>query len=189
VAKLLQREFVTHQDLSFDHGEDFKNEILKGLDKSAVFVFFVSRASLNSVWVKFELDQAAERLVEKKLAKAIAIRIDAAVGPDELPSWLRSISAPVIECPAAAARMIKEHISKVRSDSFPDLFLGRGKILEQVEEKMTPSDHRPPGIVALWGLPGIGRRALAKKVIKNVLDFQRAVQINVEPGDTAADVR
>ncbi len=54
---------------------------------------------------------------------------------------------------------------------------------------MTPPDHRPPGIVALWGLPGIGRRTLANKVIKNVLDFQRAIQINVEPGDTAADLR
>ncbi|MGO9615419.1 MAG: toll/interleukin-1 receptor domain-containing protein [Bryobacteraceae bacterium] len=76
VAKILQREYVIYQEFSFDHGENFKNEILKGLEKSAVFVFFVSRASLNSVWVKFELDQAAERLLEKKLAKAIAIRID-----------------------------------------------------------------------------------------------------------------
>ncbi|RDL51431.1 hypothetical protein BLJAPNOD_02565 [Ensifer sp. M14] len=54
---------------------------------------------------------------------------------------------------------------------------------------MTPSEHRPPGIVALWGLPGIGRRTLAKRVVQNVLDFQRAVVVNVEPGDSVADIR
>lgn len=189
VARSLHREFVTYQDFSFDHGEEFKNEILKGLDKSAVFVFFISRASLESFWVNFELDQAAERLLEKRLARAVGVRIDASVGFDELPSWLKSVNTPFIEYPAAAARMIKDHINRVKSKSVPDLFIGRGRSLEQVEERMTPADHRPPGILALWGLPGIGRRTLAKRVIQNVLDFQRAIQLGVEAGDTAADMR
>ncbi|TPK39236.1 tetratricopeptide repeat protein [Mesorhizobium sp. B2-5-4] len=189
VAKSLHREFVTYQEFSFDHGEAFRDEILRGLDKSAIFVLFISRSSLDSFWVNFELDQAGERLLEKKLAKAVGVRIDASVGFDELPSWLRSVNTPLLEHPAAAARMIRDHINRVKSESVPDLFIGRGRSLEQVEERMTPADHRPPGVVALWGLPGIGRRTLARRVVQNVLDFRRAVQIKVEPGDTAADLR
>ncbi len=189
VARALHREFVTYQEFSFDHGEDFKTEILKGLDKSQIFVFFISRASLESFWVKFELEQAEERLVEKKLAKAIGVRIDPTITFDELPSWLRTVNTPFLDNPAAAARMIKDHINRARSEIAPDLFIGRGKSIDQVEEKMTPVAHRPPGVIALWGLPGIGRRALARRVAQNVLDFQRTVIVNVEPGDSAADIR
>jgi tetratricopeptide (TPR) repeat protein len=188
VARNLHREFVTYQEYSFDHGEEFKNEILKGLEKSQIFVLFISRASLDSFWVNFELDQASMRLLEKRLAKAVGVRIDSSIRFDELPEWLRSVNTPLMDHPVAAARMIKDHINKLKSEAAPTLFLGRGKSLDQIEEKMTPADHRPPGVIALWGLPGIGRRTLAKRVVQNVLDFQRTIIVTVEPGDDAADL-
>jgi TIR domain len=189
VAKYLGREYIVYDVYSFDHGEGFKAEIARGLGKSNIFVFFLSRASLKSFWVDLELDQAQRKLFDHDISKAIAIRLDRSIAFEELPHWLRRNNAPFIDSPAIAARLIKEHINALKRESTPDLLIGRTADIARVEQALTPSDHRPPGIVALWGLPGIGRRAVAKRVLRDILDLQRPLAINIEPGDGIADLR
>ena len=52
VAKQLGRQYCVFDTYSFDTGEDFREAIRSGLDKSSVFVLFGSIKSLESVWVK-----------------------------------------------------------------------------------------------------------------------------------------
>jgi len=50
---------------AFAPGEDFRTAIRRTMDDADVFVFFVSRKSLASSWVRFELDEADCALYEE----------------------------------------------------------------------------------------------------------------------------
>lgn len=190
VAKSLGREYIIYDSFSFDHGKAFKDEILAGLDKSRVFVYFISKHSLDSYWVDFELTEAQKRLFGSQMAKAIAIRLDRTISISDLPHWMQRENIPFLESPSVAARLIRDHINDIKRSSTPDLFIGRSQDIERVEHALAPAnDHRPPGIVALWGLPGIGRRSVGKRISKDILDMQRSLAIEIEQGDSLGDLR
>ncbi|MBI2256015.1 MAG: TIR domain-containing protein [Proteobacteria bacterium] len=190
VAKTLGREYIVYDSFSFDHGRAFKDEIIKGLEKSRVFVFFISKNSLESLWVDFELTEGEKRLFSNQISRAIGIRLDSTIAISDLPLWLQKENVPFLESPAVAARLIKEHVNDLKRSTIPDLFIGRSKDIGRVEQALAPAnDHRPPGMAVLWGLPGIGRRSVAKRILKDVLDFQRGLVVEVEQGDSVADLR
>ena len=66
VALLLGRARVIYDDMCFNPGEDFRDSIMDGLDKSGLFVFFVSKESLASDWVKFEIDEATWKILRRE---------------------------------------------------------------------------------------------------------------------------
>jgi tetratricopeptide (TPR) repeat protein len=120
----------------------------------------------------------------------ISIIIDPDVGPDQLPLWLRNINSPYITSPQVAARLIREKIDSIRRGVLPALFMGRGQDIEKAESLLTPSlETRSPKMAVFWGLIGIGRRALAQRVARDILDFQRTVSIPIETGDSLPDLR
>jgi hypothetical protein len=63
VAEFLGRESVLYDRFSFDHGSEFSKEIIRGLDKTAVFVLFLSKHSIGRLWVDFELAEAETRVL------------------------------------------------------------------------------------------------------------------------------
>ena len=42
---------------TLEPGQDFRDQILKGLEEAGFFVGLISRASLGSIWRQFEADQ------------------------------------------------------------------------------------------------------------------------------------
>lgn len=190
VARRLGREYVVYDQYSFDHGDEFREEILRGLGKSNIFVLFVSQIALAKLWVKFEIGEAERRLLGNELSKAIGVRINGTVRNEQLPNWLQSVNCPSVSSPAATARLIRTHINEQKRASSPALLIGRRDDLEKAERALAPvAELRPPGIIVLWGLPGIGRRSVGKRVMRDVLDLERSVNVSIESGDTAADLR
>jgi len=61
VARRLGRAKVVFDAMHFEPGQDFRDAIQSGLDDTRVFVFLVSRESLDSVWCKYEVDNAEYR--------------------------------------------------------------------------------------------------------------------------------
>ncbi len=56
LASRLTRARVVFDELAFQPGQDFRNEIRKHLSASGLFVFIASRSALDSAWCRFELD-------------------------------------------------------------------------------------------------------------------------------------
>ena len=69
VAKRLGRQNIIFDRKSFEPGFDFRKLIRSGLDKSRVFVFFVSESSLKSTWVKWEIDEAEWQLIHGQIGR------------------------------------------------------------------------------------------------------------------------
>jgi len=76
VAERLGRSRIVFDEISFEPGQDFRESIKKGLDKSRLFVFFASKSSLKSLWCAFELDEANWLGVHKKLEGHLVFVID-----------------------------------------------------------------------------------------------------------------
>jgi hypothetical protein len=62
VAIHLGRAAVIFDAFEFKVGDDFRDAILAGLERSDIFVLFASRKALTSDWVKLEINTASEAL-------------------------------------------------------------------------------------------------------------------------------
>ena len=71
-ARNLGRAKVVFDEMTFEPGQDFRDQILKGLDAAGLFVFFISRASLASIWCQFEADEAQYRQISEKMGGHLA---------------------------------------------------------------------------------------------------------------------
>ncbi len=76
VARKLGRARVLYDVVSFEAGKDFRAEILRHLDKAAMFVFFASKKSLGSEWCKFEIREAEFRSVSGGIEGQLTLIID-----------------------------------------------------------------------------------------------------------------
>lgn len=78
IANLLGKDHCTYDEMCFEYGMKNIDEIFKEIDKTSIFVFFISDNSLKSDWVKDELDLAEEKLKDSshKLSQIFPIIID-----------------------------------------------------------------------------------------------------------------
>ncbi len=189
VAKELGRQFCLLDEQSFKTGEDFKTSIEKAFDESSVFVLFASQASLNSLWVKFEIEEAWYGKLQNQITKSLVFLIDSAVEPKMIPEWLqRALFRREIK-PRAIARDIRYHLDKLLRDKQHVHFIGRSHKVEELEQKLTPADgSEPPHAVFVTGLPGIGRRSFIRHTTPNILNLRKFVEITVGESDSINDI-
>jgi hypothetical protein len=160
----------SHIDLhSFKAGEDFRVEIRRTLDDSDIFVFFVSKASLSSLWCQFEIDEAELRRIRRQLRHALSIVIDDEIAINDLPEWLRRGKAIRCVSPGIAASRIEALIVAPEIDNRP--FIGRSDDLQRGIRKLATSDPFPRLIVAT-GLEGVGRKTYLQHLLADGLDLE-----------------
>lgn len=72
----LQRIWAYFDEDCFDAGEDFRNEIIKHLEDTSLFVLFVSTNSLNSSWVQFEIDEIYWQTIQRKNIQILVLALE-----------------------------------------------------------------------------------------------------------------
>ncbi len=166
VAKKLRRANVVFDDFLFDPGQDFREEILKHLDQSALFVFLASQQSIQSTWCKYEIDQAQLKRMDGGMSGQLAIIIDPKVSFADLPKWMRNAKALVQTRPSQAVRDIQQSLFSVSSPGASKPFLGRQTLqTEFVDALATTAPH----VFVINGLEGIGRRSYLERVSSDSL--------------------
>jgi hypothetical protein len=73
IAKRLGRSHVIFDEVSFDPGQDFRQQVIKGLNRSSLFVFIASKASLKSTWCLFEIDDAQQKSIDGTIEGQLTI--------------------------------------------------------------------------------------------------------------------
>ncbi len=184
VARILGRAAVIFDAFEFSVGDEFKDAILKGLSRSDIFVLFASRKALESGWVQFELASASEALVKQALSKVITFIIDPDLQLDSIPAWIKLTLVVEQYRPGLIAIEIRRLINQRLSDRLPTYFVGRRNEIDQALEiisSFTSPNHRPPLLV--YGLKGIGRRALVQAIARDNLSYSTTLFIVLKSGD------
>lgn len=188
VANELGRQYCLFDEQVFEDGEQFKGAIETMLDESAVFVLFVSEATLSRIWVQFEITEAWYRKLEAKISKALVFLLSPSIQFGELPKWLSRAKVSNVVSPKATAREIRHHLDELLRSKQQAYFEGRSADIANLQKILTPLGQRPPRIIGVYGLPSVGRRTFVNKAAQLSLSYPKTLEVPVSDGDTLIDV-
>ncbi|WHE86434.1 toll/interleukin-1 receptor domain-containing protein [Lachnoanaerobaculum gingivalis] len=188
VAEKLEREFDEHSihydEHTFEAGMKSLEEIEKCLNKTDLFVIFLSRASLNSDWVQKELFVGRESNIIKRIYP-IVIEEDLGWNDKEIPEWLKEYNLKYISKPSKAVQLIRKRLIEITWDQTPEIgckdaiFVGRNAQVQYFEERKYDYDKETVVAYFASGIVQIGRKSFLKHcfVKANILDRQTCPSI------------
>ncbi len=184
VANKVGRPFVHVDEITFHAGDELLASMERAVSDATVFVLFASRASLDSVWVSFEAEQARYLRAVRRIKKVLVVLLDDRLSAGDLPPWLRETKYLRSRSPGPIARAIRSLIDDLVQEDQHSLFVGRAEETASVQAALVSPDlGKPTSLIAICGLPGIGRRTLLARVAKDTLAYARVLTVIVEPGD------
>jgi tetratricopeptide (TPR) repeat protein len=189
VAEAIGRPFVTIDRISFRSGDELVEAMDRSAAEAAVFVAFVSRESLSSVWVQHELSEARFYSSSGRLKNPLAVMLDSRVEVSELPAWMRRYK--VIRSTAAKpiARLIRSLIDEVVHERQSPYFVNRSREVREAQAALVPLEaDRGSNFVILRGLPGVGRRSVLRRAARDSLQIDRLLVVRVAPGDAVTEL-
>lgn len=175
VAKQLGPQRCIYDDHSFQEGMKSFEEIEKGLNKTDIFVLFLSNTSLESSWVKVELKKARDLLGEQVIKRIYPIIIDPTLTYKDLriPKWIREeYNLKFVSRPTIATRKINQRLREISWDFHPRLrerkkiFVGRNDLINKFEERIHSLDLATPTCIIASGIENIGRKAFSEYCLK-----------------------
>lgn len=174
VANWLGRDEIVYDEWTFEEGEKPLDEILRGLDRTDLFVLFLSKNALQSEWVTREIREAKLLLDEEKISKIFPIIIeDGLTYEDELiPEWLKdNYNLKPIKRAQVAAKRIHNKLRELSWSKHPELkkrhnmFVGRNDKQEEFEERIHDFSKDKPCVIIATGLSGVGRRTFLHRAL------------------------
>jgi hypothetical protein len=126
-------------------------------NQSDLFVLFASRSSLDSLWLRFEIDEAEELLRSNVMKSALVLILDGVTRPNDLAKCMQRSLIEFATPPSTCAREIQHRLNRLRGLEPNPLFIGRDALLSEVSEKLIPEpETEPPHVIVVGGLSGIG---------------------------------
>jgi hypothetical protein len=188
VARKLRRSKIIFDEQVFAPGQDFRDEIVRGIDASRLFVFFVSKDSLKSVWCRYELDLAQKSLIEKHLVSFLAIIIDNTVSYKDLPSWMQGAKAVIQPRTSQAARDIQIALYSIMSSTSAKPFVGRQVLQDKFNQQIALLYEEPKRILVASGLEGIGKRSYLERAVRETIALNFGPSISITDTSTLVDI-
>lgn len=176
VAQNLTTNWCVYDAFSFEEASETAEEIVKNISSSSIFVFFISKKSLESEWVKKELEKVHDLMKNGEFKKILPIIIDDNITHKHplIPSWLKDNYniQPIKKYKKAIHRIRQELLRlswKISSSQKEkdNLFVGRNKLIDELEGIYRENDVPPLSVIAS-GINGIGRRSLIKEYMQKV---------------------
>ena len=189
VAGEVGRAFVTIDTAALQTADDLIKSIESAIRDSAMFVYFVSRASLESEWVNFEVDEARYRQSMNRLRKFIVVLLDDRLEAKDFPEWMRRYVFVKNHAPRPIARVIRGVIDEMVGEEQSRFFVGRAVETARLQAALVPPDSSSRvAIVTIRGLPGHCRRTLLQRVARDSLFIDRLLTVRIEVGDSVNSI-
>ena len=159
-------------ELTFEEGLKNDELINDWLEKTDLFVFFISDLALESEWVKKEILEAKELELSGNLKKIYPIIIDPQITYEDprIPEWMRKeYNIRYISRPSVTARKIISRMIELSWEVNPglkeiqQLFVGRNDLMQQLEIRLDSFDKQPPNSLIATGMYSMGRRTFLKR--------------------------
>jgi hypothetical protein len=188
VGRHVGRPFVTIDYFAFHTGDELLTAIEAAIRDAGMFVLFASRSSLESVWVKGELETAKYEYAFGRLAKTLVYVTDDSLGSSDLPQWLTRQKYTYLHAARPIAREIRQIIDDEVRSRRSSFFVGRTRESALFQEALAPADGSAvPRTLVVSGLDGIGRQTLLARTAKDLLTIPRTLRVDVESGDSIQD--
>lgn len=164
VKKKLQRIWTYFDEDCFDPGEDFRNAIVERLSDTNLFVLFVSKSSLESAWVKFEIDEAYWQTIKRNNISVLVLTLED-IPLTAIPAWMRKAKFESMRTCNQAAQIIKNMLFDSVSVC-SGVYIGREADMLKFNNTLIQYQDRIPNIFSITGLNGIGRRTFIKDILE-----------------------
>ncbi|UVM45599.1 TIR domain-containing protein [Pseudomonas brassicacearum] len=158
---------------------DLPAQIRNGLENCDVYVLFLSKASVESGWVKAEQDLAHELQSRWQLKSVLIFQLDS-TGWEYLPKWATKY---VVSCPPSpehVALRIRDELRKEPSEV--QICYGRDEEIKSLNLKILELDETPTHIL-LSGPTGIGRKTLVNSLYATLYKHVSSFKISVSYGE------
>ena len=168
---------VVYDEVTFEEGMMSIDEINRELDTTDLFVIFISDKSLDSKWVKYELNKANDLKANGIINRIYPIIIDNNISYSDkrIPKWMRdSYNIKPIYNISKAFKMIKERLTQITWINYPrikerdEIFVGRNDYIKRFEERFYSIDEDMINVVIGSGIKNIGRKTLINKCLRQV---------------------
>ena len=176
IATKLGEKRCIYDEYSFEEGMKTLDEILRTLEDTDLFVIFLSNFSLESEWVKKELDYAYKKLNEDQIKKIYPIIIDNNLEYKDkrIPKWLSdNYNLQKLSQSARISNVIRRLLREITWEKYPQLkekntfFCGRNELIEKLEKDYSDFDKDVICFVAS-GFNLIGRKSLLKYTLRKL---------------------
>lgn len=177
VVRWLGNDSCIVDEFTFENAHKTMNEIAKAFEGTSIFVFFISKESLDSSWVNDEISNIRDYVDEGKV-KFLPFIIDSEIDHSntKVKQWIRhDYNLQYYHSPRLVARKIKEEIRNIVWDNYPDLreqqmsFIGRDAELSELTHKYYEVDGGRRCMIVAGFPPGIGRKRLIAEFVRQKL--------------------
>ncbi|MFY0653209.1 MAG: TIR domain-containing protein [Cyclobacteriaceae bacterium] len=199
IAANLGKANCVFDEYEFESGMPILDEILTGLDRTELFVIFISDDSLNSEWVQKEITQAQRKFEENNSKKILPILIDKSIdviNDSRIPEWLKSYLLKPYSDHFIISKKISQRLREISFEQNPlfkakeSLFVGRNSLFEDFESKVYSLKDEKPSSIIVSGLEGIGRRTFLKNALKRtnkIKEFYNPIYLSLDTKDSIED--
>lgn len=174
----LQRIWTYFDEDCFEVGEDFRNEIIKHLEDTSLFVLFVSSNSLKSSWVQFEIDEIYWQTIQRNNINILILALED-ISVQQLPKWMRKAKFEVVKTPQLAAQLIKNKLFQSILIN-AKVYIGREENIKKIYDDMSLFHANFPNIISVIGLNGIGRRTFIKDILSKRFSIDYTTEFYLE---------
>ena len=164
IKENIQRIWTYFDEDCFEPGEDFRSAIVERLSNTNLFVLFVSKSSLDSAWVKFEIDEAYWQTIKRNNISVLVLTLED-VSLAAIPAWMQKAKFEAVHSPKQAAQIIRNMLFDSVSMS-GGVYIGREADILKFNNDLIQCKDKVPNVFAITGLNGIGRRTFIKDIFE-----------------------
>lgn len=181
IVELVKRDNCILDEFDFYPGQKTMDEIVRNLNSAPIFVLLVSRAALESDWVKREMEMSRNLFNERKIKNFLPFIIEDDITLSDLPYWMTrdwAFNIKHIASPKIISQFIIEAQRKLRCvsnseyNALVNTFIGRSAELDMFQKSMFDSVAMPHRALVVSGKPGSGRTRFIQKIIQDSESLQ-----------------
>ena len=199
IATNLGKAQCVYDEYEFETGMPLLDEILYGLTSTELFVLFISNDSLNSDWVRKEINETKRNLDYGINKKIFPILIDSTinvVSDDRIPEWLKLFLLKPILDPFIITKKIKQKLRELSIESNPlfkekeALFVGRNDMFDAFESSIYSLGNTQTNSIIVSGFEGIGRRTFLKMALRRnhkIKEYYDPIYLSLDTKDSIED--
>jgi len=163
--------------MDLDAGQMLPKSIAEGIQASKWFVLIASHHSMNSRWVRYELNLFLIHWIEQADCTILVVRIDDCTVHPELKPFLR------LDYPNRVDEALREAVRTIRgsdSGALKHVVERRQRVVNRYEELEAIEHliHENARFIHLFGIYGIGKTTVVSRAVEEIFRM-RLVQLNM----------